>query len=81
VIIKTSFGRALTYLIVVCKYCNTPRYVGGEKGFRCLKCGSYVELSEAKVITRAQTIKDAIYLVKELKLPEELKGKIPHRGA
>jgi hypothetical protein len=60
---------------------NTPRYVReGEKDFRCLKCGSYVELSEAKVITRAQTIKDAIYLVKELKLPEELKGKIPYRG-
>ena len=46
-----------------------------------MKCGSYVELSEAKVIKRVQTIRDAIYIVKELKLPEELRGKIPHRGA
>jgi hypothetical protein len=45
-----------------------------------MKCGSYVELSEAKIITRAQTIRDAVYIVKELKLPEELRGKIPHRG-
>lgn len=64
------------------KYCNTPRYVReGEKGFKCMKCGSYVVLSEAKVIKRVQTIRDAIYIVKELKLPEELRGKIPHRGA
>jgi hypothetical protein len=46
----------------------------------CVKCGNYVELSEAKVITRVQTIKDAIYMIKELKLPEKLRGKIPHRG-
>ena len=71
----------MTYLIVVCKYCNTPRYVReGERGFKCVKCDSYVELSEAKVIAKAQTIKDAVYMVKELKLPEELRGKIPHRG-
>ena len=71
----------MAYLIVLCKYCNTPRYVReGEKGFKCMKCGSYVELSEAKVIKRAQTIKDAVYIVKELKLPEELRGKVPHRG-
>ena len=70
----------MTYLIVSCKYCSTLRYVReGEKGFKCMKCGSYVELSEAKVIKRAQTIKDAIYMIKELKLPEELRGKIPHR--
>jgi len=67
----------LTYLIVVCKYCNIRE---GERGFKCVKCGSYVELSEAKVIAKAQTIKDAVYMVKELKLPEELRGKIPHRG-
>jgi transcription initiation factor IIE alpha subunit len=53
----------------------------GEKGFKCLKCGSYVELSEAKVIKRVQTIRDAIYIVKELKLPEELRGKILRMGA
>ena len=71
----------MTYLIVVCRYCNTPRYVReGKKGFKCMKCGNYVELSEAKVVKRAQTIKDAVYMVKELKLPEELRGKIPHRG-
>jgi tRNA(Ile2) C34 agmatinyltransferase TiaS len=65
----------------LCKYCNTPRYVReGERGFKCMKCGSYVELSEAKVVKRVQTIRDAIYMVKELKLPEELRGKIPHRG-
>jgi len=52
----------------------------GERGFKCVKCGSYVELSEANVITRVQTIRDAIYIVKELKLPEELRGKVPHRG-
>jgi transcription initiation factor IIE alpha subunit len=52
----------------------------GEKGFKCLKCGSYVEFSKAKVVAKIQTIKDAIYVVKELKLPEELRGKIPHRG-
>jgi hypothetical protein len=46
----------------------------------CMKCGNYVELSEAKVITRAQTVRNVIYIVKELKLPEELRGKIPHRG-
>jgi len=63
------------------KYCGTPRYVReGEKGFKCVKCNSYVELSEAKVVKRVQTIRDAIYIVKELKLPEELRGKIPHRG-
>jgi hypothetical protein len=38
------------------------------------------ELSEAKVITRAQTVRNVIYIVKELKLPEELRGKILHRG-
>jgi tRNA(Ile2) C34 agmatinyltransferase TiaS len=65
----------LTYLIVVCKYCNTPRYVReGEKSFKCLKCGSYIELGEAKVAAKVQTIKDAIYVVKELKLPEELRN-------
>jgi hypothetical protein len=52
----------------------------GERGFKCVKCDNYVELSEAKVITRVQTIKDAVYIVKELKLPEELRGKIPRRG-
>lgn len=46
-----------------------------------MKCDSYVELSEAKAVARVQTIKDATYMVKELKLPEELKGKIPRRGA
>jgi hypothetical protein len=46
----------------------------------CMKCGSYVELGEAKVTARVQTIKDAIYMIKELKLPEELKGKMLHRG-
>jgi hypothetical protein len=53
----------------------------GEKGFKCMKCDSYVELSEAKVVKRAQTIKDAVYMIKELKLPEELRGKIPQRGS
>ena len=72
----------MAYLIVLCRYCGTPRYVReGEKGFKCLKCGSYVELGEAKVVKRAQTIKDAVYMVKELKLPEELRGKVPRRGA
>jgi hypothetical protein len=46
-----------------------------------MKCGNYVELGEAKVVKRVQTIRDAVYIVKELKLPEELRGKIPHRGA
>jgi hypothetical protein len=65
-------------LVQVLRY---PRYVReSERSFKCMKCGNYVELSEAKVITRAQTIRDAIYLIKELKLPEELRGKIPHRG-
>jgi tRNA(Ile2) C34 agmatinyltransferase TiaS len=73
--------RALAYLIVLCRYCGTPRYVReGERGFKCVKCSNYVELGEAKVIKRAQTIRDAVYIVKELKLPEELRGKIPHRG-
>jgi hypothetical protein len=44
-----------------------------------LKCGNYVELSEAKVVKRAYSLTDAIYMVKELKLPEDLRGKIPHR--
>ena len=71
----------MAYLIVLCRYCGTPRYVReSERSFKCVKCGRYVELSEAKVIKRAQTIRDAIYMVKELKLPEELKGKVPHRG-
>ena len=70
----------MAYLIVVCKYCGTPRYVReGERGFKCLKCGNYVELSEAKVVKRAYSLTDAIYMVKELKLPEDLRGKIPHR--
>lgn len=78
---RESKLRALAYLIVLCRYRRTPRYVReSEKGFKCMKCGSYVELSEAKVVKRAQTIKDAIYMIKELKLLEELKEKIPHRG-
>jgi len=70
----------LACLIVLCEYHNTPRYVReGEKGFKCVKCGSYVELSEAEVIAKVQTIKDAVYMVKELELPE-VEGKILHRG-
>jgi ribosomal protein L37AE/L43A len=70
---RESKLKALAYLIVLCRYCGTPRYVReSEKGFKCLKCGSYVELSEAKVAKRVKTIKDAIYMIKELKLPEEL---------
>jgi hypothetical protein len=45
-----------------------------------VKCGNYVELSEAKVVKRVQTIRDAIYIVKELKLPKELRGKVQHKG-
>jgi hypothetical protein len=40
------------------------------KGVSCVKCNSCVEFSEAKVIKRIQTNRDAIYIIKELKLPE-----------
>jgi len=48
----------LAYLIVLCKILQTPRYVReGERGFKCMKCGNYVELSEAKVITEGPDYK------------------------
>lgn len=37
-----------------------------------MKCDNYVELSEAKVIKRVQTMRDAIYMVKELEEAEEM---------
>ena len=44
-----------------------------------MKCGNYVELSEAKVVKGAYSLTDAICMVKKLKLPEDLRGKVPHR--
>jgi ribosomal protein L37AE/L43A len=61
---RESKLRALAYLIVLCRYCGTPRYVReSEKGFKCVKCGSYVVLSKAQVIT---TRRSALKLLKEL---------------
>lgn|GEM_PF-6714253 len=67
----------MVYFIVLCKYCGNPRYVKeGENGFKCMKCHKYMKLNEVRIIAKVESVKDAVYIVKELKLPEELRGKI-----
>jgi DNA-directed RNA polymerase subunit RPC12/RpoP len=60
-----SFERALAYLIVVCKYCGTPRYVKErEKGLQVLEVtftyyhndGKYLYKDDALVFNRTVTV-------------------------
>jgi hypothetical protein len=66
----------LTYLIILCPKCHTPRYVRNDKReFYCFTCRASRPVAYARRLGEAARLGDAIHAVKELKRARGLEGR------
>jgi ribosomal protein L37AE/L43A len=56
------------YFVVLCKFCGTPRLIRSwHKSFVCFSCKRKVRTEGCRVIYKTDKVKEAIYLVQQIK--------------
>ncbi|MHA1143462.1 MAG: DUF1922 domain-containing protein [Candidatus Helarchaeota archaeon] len=65
------------FLIFMCQKCGTPYYCKRtQKTKTCFKCGHRIQIRSARILTYADSVVEARYLVEAYKVPESRRDEI-----
>lgn len=71
----------MSYVVFLCRKCGEPRYARlGVQNAKCVKCGYVNRLDLPRrhvIVAKGLPLKDAIYLVQQLKLERHGKHRAP----